>query len=258
MKSSASRAIGALGVATATILVLLGIGVALFLNPWFVAFEQGRANAAGWTGFSAADLRAATDSILHDLFLGGSFAVSVGGTIVLDAREQAHMHDVRTVFAWFAVAVIAAAAVLLIARAVSGGAVWYWRAIQSGATVLAVAVLALGITALFAFDALFEAFHEVFFAGGTYTFDPRTERLVQLFPDQFWFETSTVLAIVLIVMAVVVRFLAGRRASGASRVVAASAASPPAAPVTAPAIPPIAAPPDGTPTDSEPVVMGRS
>ena len=226
MNLSAGRAVGTLGVAIATILVLLGIGMAIFLNPWFVAFEQGRANAAGWTGFSAPDLRAATDSILHDLVLGGSFGVSVGGALVLDAREQAHMHDVRTVFAWFTVAVIAGAAVLLIGRAVSGGASWYWRAIQAGATVLAVTVLALGITALFAFDALFEAFHEVFFAGGTYTFDPRTERLVQLFPDQFWFETSTALAIVLIAMAVIVRFLAGRRVASASRSAAAPAPEP--------------------------------
>jgi integral membrane protein (TIGR01906 family) len=257
VKSSASRAIGTLGVAIATILVLLGIGVALFLNPWFVAFEQGRANAAGWTGFSAADLRAATDSILHDLFLGGSFGVSVGGIVVLDAREQAHMHDVRTVFAWFAVAVIAGAAILLIGRAVSGGAVWYWRAIKSGATVLAVTVVALGITALFAFDALFEGFHEVFFAGGSYTFDPRTERLVQLFPDQFWFETSTALAIVFIAMAVVVRFLAGRREAGASRATA--------APVTPSAEDPRRAFPaaevataEATAADGEPVAMGPS
>jgi integral membrane protein (TIGR01906 family) len=223
---SASRAIGAFGVALGTILVLLGIGVVVFFNPWYVAFEQGRANAAGWTGFGAPDLRAATDAILHDLYLGGSFSVTVNGAPVLDAREQAHMHDVRTVFGWFSIAVIAGAAVLLIGRGLSGGATWYWWAIQSGATVLAVAVVALGITALFAFDALFEAFHEVFFAGGTYTFDPRTERLVQLFPDQFWFETSTALAIVLLVLAVVVRFLAARRAGRSSHSAVAPLATP--------------------------------
>jgi integral membrane protein (TIGR01906 family) len=242
VKTAVGQAIGTLGVALGTILVLLGVGVALFVNPFWVAFEQGRANAAGWTGFNAPDLRAATDAILRDLYLGGRFDVTVGGVPVLDVREQAHMHDVRAVFGWFAVAVVAGAAVLLIGRALSGGARWYWRAIQSGATVLAVTVVALGITALFVFDAMFEAFHEVFFAGGSYTFDPRTERLVQLFPDQFWFETSTVLAIVLVGMAVVVRFFAARKADRAGRVAAAAsvaAGSPSAGPTETPTEPSI-------------------
>jgi integral membrane protein (TIGR01906 family) len=240
VKTAVSQALGTLGVALGTMLILLGAGVALFLNPFWVAFEQGRANAAGWTGFSAADLRAATDAILRDLYLGGRFDVTVGGVPVLDLREQAHMHDVRAVFGWFAVAVIAGTAVLLMGRALSGGARWYWRAIQSGATVLAVTVVALGITALFAFDAMFEAFHEIFFAGGSYTFDPRTERLVQLFPDQFWFETSTALAIVLVVMAVVVRFLAARKADRAGRMAAAAsiAAATPSEGPTEPSIEP--------------------
>ena len=62
-----------------------------------------------------------------------------------------------------------------------------------------------------AFDALFEVFHRIFFAGGSYSFDPRTERLVQLFPDRFWFETSTALAVVLVAFGAGLRFLAGRR-----------------------------------------------
>ena len=38
------------------------------------------------------------------------------------------------------------------------------------------------------------------FPGGSYTFDPRTERLVQLFPFRFWFETSLALgALILLV-----------------------------------------------------------
>jgi uncharacterized membrane protein len=63
---------------------------------------------------------------------------------------------------------------------------------------------------------LFEAFHRLFFAGGSYTFDPRTERLVQLFPDAFWFETSIMLGGVLVVLAVAVRLLVGRRVGGGS------------------------------------------
>ena len=71
----------------------------------------------------------------------------------------------------------------------------------------------LGVVSIVAFDALFEVFHRIFFAGGTYLFDPRTERLVQLFPDQFWSETSIVLGILLLGLARVVAVV-GRRRGG--------------------------------------------
>ena len=50
----------------------------------------------------------------------------------------------------------------------------------------------LGVVALVAFDTLFEVFHEIFFPAGSYLFDPATERLVQLFPFEFWQETAIV------------------------------------------------------------------
>jgi uncharacterized membrane protein len=65
-----------------------------------------------------------------------------------------------------------------------------------------------------AFDLAFEVFHRLFFAGGTYGFDPRTDRLVQLFPDQFWYETSIALGIVILVLALGLRLVAVRRAAG--------------------------------------------
>ena len=72
-------------------------------------------------------------------------------------------------------------------------------------------MVVLGVVSLVAFDALFEAFHEIFFAGGTYLFDPRSERLVQLFPDQFWSETSIVLAVILLGLARLVAVIGRRR-----------------------------------------------
>ena len=100
MKTAASQAIGTLGVALGTILVLLGAGVALFLNPFWVAFEQGRANAAGWTGFSAADLRAATDAILRDLYLGGRFDVTVGFILIAILLGQTVLIALPDTFLW--------------------------------------------------------------------------------------------------------------------------------------------------------------
>jgi len=71
-----------------------------------------------------------------------------------------------------------------------------------------VVVVGLGF-ALF-FDQAFELFHEIFFAPGSYMFDPRTEKLVQLFPDQFWSETSVALAGAVLALAVLVAVVGGR------------------------------------------------
>jgi len=212
MNGSVVRGIASLGVGLATILVLLGVGVAVFFNPPFVAFEQDRANAVGWTGYTPDQVRQATDAILGQLYVGpGDFSVTVAGTPVLVAREQAHMRDVRGVFAGFGLAVAAGAILLVLARWRSGGAPWMWRAIRAGASTLIGAVIVLGIVAAIAFDALFEVFHTIFFTSGSFDFDPRTSRLVQLFPDHFWFETSIALAVVLLILGVLVRTFAGRR-----------------------------------------------
>ena len=61
-----------------------------------------------------------------------------------------------------------------------------------------------GVVSFVAFDALFETFHRLFFAGGSYTFDPATDRLVQLFPFQFWQETAIAVGAVCIVVAAIV------------------------------------------------------
>jgi integral membrane protein (TIGR01906 family) len=199
--------------AVATAVALLGLAIPLFLNPLWVSFEQDRARADAWTGYSPAEVHRVTGSLLHDLVLGrAAFDVTDDtGRAVLNPRERSHLVDVRGVFG-AAVAVIAAAAVIAVVSVMrSGRDPDVWRAIRTGARGLAVAVVALGVVSIVAFDAAFELFHRLFFAGGTFTFDPRTDRLVQLFPDQFWSETTLVLGLVLLVFAAVVDRIAGRR-----------------------------------------------
>lgn len=204
--------------AVATVLVIVGIGVAALFNPVFVGFEQARAGSMAWTGYTQDELRTATDGILGQLYLGpGDFAITVRGEPVLDPRERAHMRDVRGVFAGFFALVLLSAVLLTVAGWRSHGAAWFWKATRAGAIAVAVGVVVLGVVSLVAFDALFEVFHRIFFAGGTYLFDPRTERLVQLFPDQFWSETSIVLGVVLLGLARVVAVVGRRRATTDAR-----------------------------------------
>jgi hypothetical protein len=48
------------------------------------------------------------------------------------------------------------------------------------------------------------------FRRGNFSFDPRTERLTQLFPDPFWSETLILIAIVSLVIAVALTVAARR------------------------------------------------
>jgi integral membrane protein (TIGR01906 family) len=201
--------------AIATAVVITAIAIVPFLTPAWVSFEQIRTGAPQLTGFTPDELRTATDAILADLVVGPpDFDVAIGGAPVLNEREQAHMRDVRGVFAGFAllavVAAVGIAAAFFLARRM-GHAERAWAAIRNGARGLAIGVVIAGVVAFFAFDTLFEVFHRLFFPGGSYLFDPATDRLVQLFPFAFWSETTMAVGALIIVLSLLVATLAGRR-----------------------------------------------
>jgi len=198
----------------ATALAILAVTIPFFLNPAWVGFEQGRSQATAWTGFSEPDLTGATNAILSDLVIGPpDFDVTVAGVPVLDERERSHMRDVRGVFiGFFTLAIVASVSALVIAgRRRDTERTLTWRAVQGGALGLIAALIVGGFISFFAFDALFETFHRIFFPGGSYDFDPATERLVQLFPFQFWQETAIAVGVVSIVIAMLVALIAARR-----------------------------------------------
>lgn len=198
-------------VGVAIVIVIVTAAVLPFLSPQWVAFEQGRSNAAGWTGFTTEELNAATGAILFDLVVGPpDFDVAVRGEPVLDERERGHMRDVRTVFlGLWGLAAVSLLVLVIAARRQDRAATW--RAVRRGSIGLVAIVVALGVSSLVAFDAMFELFHRIFFPPGSYTFDPSTERLVQLFPFQFWEETAFVVGVVIVAVALVVAIVAGRR-----------------------------------------------
>jgi len=208
-------------ISAATALVILGASVAPFLTPAFVRFEQDRTGVAGLTGFDRGQLDTVTGALLGDLVLWrGDFDVAVDNTPVLQERERGHMRDVRGVFAGFYALVLAGAAILAVsfggARDTEARAV-AWRAAASGARGLAIAIAVAGAFVALAFDAAFEVFHRLFFSAGSYTFDPRTDRLVQLFPDQFWSETAVGVGVVILGVAILAAWGAGRRAAATRR-----------------------------------------
>lgn len=199
------------GVATA--IVLLGVSVALFFNPIWIGFEQESAGVPDITGWTSEQVEAVTGSLLFDLFIGPpAFSASVDGRPVLDAAERSHMVDVRNVLLPAVLVAGAAAAVLIILLAVSRHDAWLWRAIALGSGALTFVGAVVGAAVVFFFDAAFLLFHRVFFPQGNFTFDARTERLTQLFPDQFWTETALAISVIGLLTAAVVTVVAWRRA----------------------------------------------
>ena len=203
-----------LGVATAV--VILGASIAPFLAPPVVRFEQDRAGAGSFTGFSPSQLDAVTGSLLGDLVLWqGDFAVAVDGAPVLKDAERSHMRDVRTVFTGFWLVVLAGVVILWAGFRRAGLAearAEAWHAVRNGARGLAVAIVVVGAFAVVAFDAAFELFHRLFFSAGSYTFEPRTDRLVQLFPEQFWSEIAIAVGIVVLGASIFTTWRSGARA----------------------------------------------
>lgn len=195
-------------------IVIVGLSVALFLNPLWIGFEQDRTGVSAITGYTPEQVRTVTDSILADLVLGPpEFAVVVDGQPVLDAAERSHMADVRNVLLPFGALLAIATLTLGASLAMNRRAVWLWRAIARRSGALALVGIVVGVAVLFFFDAVFLLFHRVFFPQGNFSFDPLTERLTQLFPDQFWTETSIAIAVVGLAIAVAVTLASRRRAA---------------------------------------------
>src|SRR5205814_7031546 len=124
--------------------------------------------------------------------------------------------DVRSgLLAVFGLVVVSGVVLVLMALRTRDRA-WLWRSVGGSAAVLAGAVVVVGALFALFFDAAFELFHRLLFAGGSYTFDPSQKRLVQLFPEDFWAETSIALALVILVLAVATAWFGLRRADGAT------------------------------------------
>jgi integral membrane protein (TIGR01906 family) len=217
-----NRAPGRIGVAfaLAAALAIVLTGPLLLFNPWLVSAEQARHGVAASLGTDQANVDRVTGVMLRDLFTDGDFIASLGDApSILDASERSHMADVGALVRILAALEAAAAVALLItARWLRAERARRGRLLRGAALAVGAAALALGIFFAVAFEAAFTAFHALFFQAGTWQFGPDSN-LIRLFPEPFWFETSLLAGLSILLTALLGAWLGGRgmRSAAAER-----------------------------------------
>ena len=212
-------------VGIATALTILGASLALLLTPLWTHWALDAAGSERFTGQDIVGVYSVSDRTIGDLVWGpGTFGrdeTCTPGNRVLtadlyrcfyDAAEASHLRDARVVLYGFAAVVLVSAIGLGVAAARTHDRASFWGAVSRGAGTLAVVFALLGVFFLVAFDAAFTLFHQIFFPGGNWAFDPSTQRLVQLYPIPFWQLTSMALGTLTIAGGALVWWIARRRA----------------------------------------------
>jgi integral membrane protein (TIGR01906 family) len=134
---------------------------------------------------------------------------------LFNQREASHMRDVKRLV--WGVYVIAAVTALYILAAAGLGMMRHRRRfvgtlarhfLWGGGLTLAL-ILAVGLFALVGFDTLFLKFHQLSFANDLWQLDRRTDYLVMLFPQGFWFDATMWVATRAVAAALAVTALSG-------------------------------------------------
>lgn len=183
------------GVASAVVIV--GLAAAILLLPPVMNLGLQIGGSAAVLGVAPEVARRVSELSVQELLIGpGSFtfAATPGGPPFYGPAERAHMRNVRVVvYAFFGLVLASAITLTISTRRMSRFDAL--RAVRLGATGLVLVFAAIGVGLVVAFDALFTLFHRIVFPGGGWTFDPTTERIVQLYPTPFWEFAAGALAV---------------------------------------------------------------
>lgn len=185
---------------------LLMIAVRVVASPLFLWAEYHRPgfpqDSYGFTTDQRMSLGShGVDYILNwapESFLGDVRASN--GLAFFQQEEIAHMTDVKHLMhigLWMAtvIVILAAAVVVMQRRQDAAGLV---RAANWGAVATIVTMVVLSMAALVSWEWFFTAFHSVFFAAGSWTFN-QSDTLIRLYPTQFWIDAALSVAIITLV-----------------------------------------------------------
>ena len=183
--------------------ILLVVGsVRLLVTDQYLAFEYGKTDFspdpfgfdnAQRLAFAAANFRYVREAQPIETLANQR----LGDSPLYNSRELKHMQDVQNVYqaVWW-VWQLAFSLVLLVGFALAWRRVTrpaLYTALRWGGLLTAGIVGLIGGLAVVAWQLWFVAFHQVFFATGTWTFE-YTDTLIRLFPEKFWFDAALTIA----------------------------------------------------------------
>lgn len=195
--------------------VTIILSVRLVMTPVFLHFEYTRPDfPADFYGLTTEDrLTYAPHALVYLVEMRPlSYLADLrfpDGEPLFNARELHHMRDVQIVTAAaFSAAIVlggllvAASVFLLRAR----GACDLLSALRA-AVLLTLGLIALiVILATVSWDVFFVAFHQLFFADGTWLF-AYSDTLIRLFPEQFWFDAALAVGSISVILSIVTLIL---------------------------------------------------
>lgn len=181
--------------AIAAAALAIGATTAIFLTPPVVHSLLSVSDAHTLLGVEPRVAEALSDALVGDLLTDGAFDVPLGAAPLLSAGERSHLADVGALLR--VVLVAGLGGLLILAAARWRRSAWLRVAICDGAALIVGGALLAAAAFALAFDATFAFFHGLFFAAGTWTFNPATDRLVQLYPQDFWVMAALLFCLVL-------------------------------------------------------------
>ena len=190
---------------------IFAVAVPLFLITGSItwAFNDTGLYVRGFQRYHVAEFSGITDSDLQQIagalknyFNSKQEPLAIRSRIfgedrdLFNQREVLHMRDVKRLV-WGIYALTALSVVYLAAAVVTGflshgrrfTEILAHRFLRGGGLTVGL-VLAVGVFALVGFDALFLMFHQLSFSNDLWQLDPRTDYLLILFPQGFWFDAT--------------------------------------------------------------------
>lgn len=193
--------------------------VLIVFNPWFLSFEYHQSSfPEDPYGFSLTQrIVYGTESLLYitknydDDFMRN---ISLDdGTPLYNERELSHMSDVQKVFqgaklAWFCLIIFYLGLSWLVARhpkSVYG----FLDALKRGSILTILLMIGILLLTVFAFDAMFEAFHGLFFSGDSWLFYAN-DSLIRLYPEKLWIDAFALCGGIAVFLSLIIFFIANK------------------------------------------------
>ncbi len=208
-------------VAILTPFLLMMTSIRILINPWYLDYQYNNPDFPVDTyGFTTQDRlfwgKISLEYLVNDAdssFLG-DFRLP-DGSALYNERELSHMVDVKKVVQGMLIAWHVLLALFLLGTLLLWRLKWlrvFWRGISRGGWITIGIIVAILIFLIINFDALFTAFHAIFFEGNSWQFN-YSDTLIRLFPLPLWESAFILMGVFTTIMALVCGFVGKRLAS---------------------------------------------